>query len=168
MTNCVEPGEASVGGCLYRQGAVASDANPGFTPGTFPRTPLVDLGAIKSWLACDSEEATALIESGRIPWAFDLSAGNSQIRELRVWARCLQRPEESRSATLDQVLDDVVGNPDVGPETPASRVERRWVMSTRQIIRLRRANMIQGEIRGHTLWLFKPSLRAFLTARRIL
>lgn len=167
MTNCTGAGGASAGAGLYRQTGRLGESNPGFDHGTFPRTALVDLGVIKAWLACDSEEATELIESGRIPWAFDLSAGACRIRELRVWSGSLRQPEAAQSATLEQVLDEVVGGRFYGPETPASRLERRWVMSTRHVIRLRRANLIRGEIRAHCLWLSKDSLREFLTQRWI-
>lgn len=69
-----------------------ADAAPAATqfPHVSLRTPLVSLEVVRAALRQTTLEVLCLIESGRLPWVFDVAlAHGGTRRELRVLARCL-------------------------------------------------------------------------------
>lgn len=131
------------------------------------RVSLVTVDFVRTALACDAEEVVSRIEAGELRWAFDLSTGKGEVREIRIWAACLTDPDRAAGTLEPDMIADVIGGNPEEPEVRAARLERRWVVSTQTFRRLRQAGDITGRVNGRTLWLSRPSLTAFLQRRLI-
>ena len=124
--------------------------------------PLVTVGAL---LGLHTDGVHELIDQGEWPWVFDLRAGRGSIRELRVWRGCFGKAGSGkREAVSAEVLADVIGT--ATGDVRGAALETRWQVSNQTLLRLKKAGEIEGRIAGHTLWLKRESLAAFLERRR--
>ena len=113
------------------------------------------------------ERAIEMVESGEWPWAFDVSSGMGEVRELRVWIGSIQTSSEFRvpSSDLDSVIDAVIGTEDA--EVRGAYLETRWRISDQTIRRLLNNGLLKGRISGHARWIDRASLVAFLQRRAV-
>jgi hypothetical protein len=126
---------------------------------------LVPLATVGALLGLHTDGVFELVDQGEWPWVFDLRAGKGRIRELRVWRGCLGKAEGgARKAELTAVLADVIGT--TTGDVRGAALETRWQVSNQTFRRLLKAGEISGRIAGHTLWLQRESLAAFLERRR--
>lgn len=131
------------------------------------RVALVTVDFVRTALGCDAEEVVSRIEAGELRWAFDLSTGKGEVREIRIWAVCLTDPDRAALALEPEVIEDVIGGNPAEPEVRAARLERRLIISDQTFRRLRLNGDLTGRVNGRTLWLSRPSLVAFFQRRLI-
>ena len=77
---------------------------------------------------------------------------------------CEQCLTGNQEADLATVTADVIGTTE--GDVRGAALETRWQVSNQTLLRLRRDGDITGRIAGHTLWLERGSLVAFLERRR--
>lgn len=114
-------------------------------------------------LGVDSETISAMIDNGDIAHAWDVSARQGRIRELRLWAAELA--DRSLSAyPVTTVISSLL---------PARRERFRSAeaaallrVSDPHIHKLIRTGALSGPLAGHTQWITHPSLAEFLRARK--
>ena len=99
-------------------------------------------------------------------WAFDLSYSSLRRKEIRVWIRSLREPDAARKATPNEVIESVIGSP-LMDKFRAASLESRWRVSGITLARLRRDQEITGQRIGHSWWITRSSLRAFLERRLV-
>lgn len=126
---------------------------------------LVDVYTVCASLGVEAETVATMVDIGDLPWAFDISCGSRAVRELRIWRTSLTEPERAKGVPLGEVIQDVIGCHLAEDEVRAARIEKRWLVSTRTILRHRMKGEISGRVSGHTLWLTRLSLVEFLTRR---
>lgn len=126
---------------------------------------LVDISTACAALGVDRETVRAQVESGDLSWAWDFGADTSPRREIRVWKKCLDGDNTTLAA---------LGGGDVATEILGSKAwlrsgELQALLSTTHpsILRWRASGELKGELRGHTLWITRTSVAAFLASRRI-
>jgi len=126
---------------------------------------LVEPGTVMAALGIDRESVHDSIDNGALPWAWDLAADGSPRREIRVWKQCLDRDAAilAQLETAD-VIDEILG---FKSEHRSGALQQLLTISHQLVLKFVRAGELTGEIRSHTLWIKRPSLVAFLTARRI-
>lgn len=132
-------------------------------------TSLVDMHTARAALGIDEDSVLALIESGDLRWAWDISIRRGVIREVRIWARCISarqvgiaQPGES----IAEVIPCVLG-PATRDRFRSAEVRALFCCAQQTIQRLVEAGILSGEIQGRTLWVSRSSLESFLTHRRI-
>jgi hypothetical protein len=135
----------------------------------------LDMAAAIAGLHLD--HALERVESGEWRWAWDLAAGHER-RTLHVWRECLTNAEcGMRNAefaagsalpaprSLLSVLDAVIGTP--MPEVRLVSLETRWSVRAQTIRRWLAVGDLSYRRGGHTLWLARASLVAFLERRLV-
>lgn len=132
-------------------------------------TSLVDMHTARAALGIDEDSVLALIESGDLRWAWDISIRRGVIREVRIWTRCiaarqcgLPQPADSITEVLPLVLGPVARD-----RFRAAEVRALFCCAQQTIQRLVEAGILSGDIHGRTLWVSRSSLESFLTHRRI-
>jgi hypothetical protein len=124
--------------------------------------PLITVGTL---LGLHTDGVHDLIDQGEWPWVFDLRTGRGAVRELRVWRGCLQNVGSGKGeAGSAAVIADVIGT--TTGDVRGAALETRWQVSNQTFRRLLKSGEISGRISGHTLWLERESLAAFLQRRR--
>lgn len=126
---------------------------------------LVPLDTVGAHAGVHAEEVIRKVDQGEWPWVFDIGSGR-KLREMRVWRLCLTEPQIARDAEIDGVIANIIGT-ETG-DVRGAQIETRWRVSDRTIKRLCRAGEIACRINGHTLWLQRASLAAFLQRRRVI
>ena len=128
------------------------------------RAALVTVDTACSVLGVDSESISAMVDSGELIWVWDVSARQNTIRELRIWSTELadrtaaRRPErEVLSAILPTRRD----------QFRAAEVAMTLRVSDPHLLRLIRLGTLSGPAIGHTQWITRASLSAFLTTRLV-
>lgn len=126
---------------------------------------LLDVYTVCASLGVDPETVAGMVDAGDLRWAFDISCGQRSVRELRIWRNCLTAPTQAAGVPLEEVIQDVIGCSLGEDEVRSARIEKRWLVSTRTMLRHRQAGEISGRLSGHTLWLTRLSLVEFLNRR---
>jgi hypothetical protein len=128
--------------------------------------PLVPLSGLRALMGADEDTVLAHIESGALPFAFDLAMPGARRAELRVWRGAMDK----QAATLDQVIEDVLG-PSPLPTLNVRTLRHRWVCSSTHIHHLIEAGCLT-EVGGaqrkltNTRNVSRTSAIAFLKERR--
>ena len=128
----------------------------------------LDMAAAIAGLHLD--HALERVESGEWRWAWDLAAGHER-RTLHVWRECLtaagsaEQGAASTAPGLGAVLDAVIGTP--MPEVRLVSLETRWSVRAQTIRRWLAVGDLSYRHAGHTLWLSRASLVAFLERRLV-
>jgi len=127
---------------------------------------LVTVDVARAARGVDAESVVALLESGTIRWAWDFAApGASCRREVRIWVRDLvgsAGPDETQESVIAQVIGATPGG-----RQRAAVIETRWSISAQHIQTLVAAGLWQEDRVGHTRYLRRQSLAAFLADRLI-
>lgn len=128
--------------------------------------PLVPLSGLRAMMGVDEDTVLAHIESGALPFAFDLATPGARRAELRVWRGAMDK----QTATLDQVIEDVLG-PSPLPTLNVRTLRHRWVCSSTHVHHLIEAGLLsevggENRKRTNTRHVSRLSAEAFLKARR--
>lgn len=137
---------------------------------------LSTLGSLRDWLRLTNDEVLAAIESGAIPFAFDLRSRNAERSELRLWHPNVEALVRSRGADsgprpiLTALWPQIMPSRDVR----SSELERWWSVSHQHVnemidageLPVRRARAAASGPHSYTL-LSGEELRAFLASRLI-
>jgi hypothetical protein len=148
------------------------------------RDPLAQVGlATMEWVrrqtGRDAETITTWVDSGRLLWVFDVAAvvgsaagartGNREVRELRFWpaevgalrdGKALKRVQ---GLAVAEALAQIVGTQK--ERLRSAEVSQLLLVSYPQVWRLSRSGELLGAISGHTRWIWRASLIAFLQKR---
>jgi hypothetical protein len=125
---------------------------------------LVGMDTARSVLGQDAETIAALVDSGELPFAFDLAVNpKCERRELRFWHGAFA--SQPSALNSQQVLDDIC--PASRERWRAAELEDRWVVSNQHVLRLILAKELRGEKTGHTWWVWGASARGFLQRRKL-
>lgn len=128
---------------------------------------LVTVETVRAVRGVDAESVVASIEEGRIRWAWDFAApGSATRREVRIWADEIADPEAVAKRSLAEVIAAVIGATPGGRQR-AAVLETRWTISAQHIQALVRAGVWQEDRIGHTRYLRRQTLEAFLQERLI-
>jgi hypothetical protein len=138
---------------------------------------LVGIEGARNVLGLDAESISALIQDGELLWVWDfaLSPVAAARRELRFWrldliAAASRRQGKAevigtRDLLLPVVLDTIL------PPTKAAfnswELQALLTISGQQLQRLCDVKHLSGEVRGHTRWITRSSLVAFLSKRLV-
>lgn len=123
----------------------------------------LDMAAASAGIHLD--HALERVESGEWPWAFDLRAG-AEVRRLHVWRPCLEDSAfRLPHSALDEVVGAVIGT--TMDEVRLVSLEVRWSLRAQTIRRWVLSGDVRARLAGHTLWLDRASLAAFLKRRRV-
>lgn len=125
--------------------------------GISPRVCLLPLSTVRAVRGCDAETVFALVDSGQLRWAFDLSARQSGTRELRFF-RDEVFGDSEHGATPESVIGKILGDRSAWSR---GAIEIGWTISAQAISRLVRS----GEIAEANKRLTRASLAAFLKRR---
>lgn len=126
---------------------------------------LIDISTASAALGVDRDTIRADIDSGDLSWAWDFASDGSPRREIRVWKRCLDGDNVLLAAKADaDVATEILGNK---PWLRSGELQALLSTTHPSILRWRTSGELTGELRGHTLWITRASLVAFLKARRI-
>lgn len=134
------------------------------------RSPLVTIETARATLGIDEDSVLALIDCGKIRWAWDiavLGGISRRLREVRIWAQCLvchqsglDQPGVDIATTVDSLLSGTASD-----WISAARVRALLCCSQQHIERLSRSQLLVGEVRGRARWILRSSLHRFLTTR---
>jgi hypothetical protein len=129
---------------------------------------LVDIHTARIHLGVDEDSVLALVESGGLRWAWDIGSRPSrQIREVRIWVRCLaarQAGEEQPSGTPLEVARAVLGV-EQRARMRATEVRQLFCCSQQTVQRLVERGVLRGQVVARTLWVERESLEGFLCGR---
>jgi len=129
---------------------------------------LVTVEAARWALGVDEDSVLSLIETGGLRWAWDIAVRRGQIREVRIWSRCITARvagAEQPSAAIASVLD-ALGVTALG-RLRAAQVRQILTCSQQHVQRLVASGVLRADLARGTRWVDPSSLRAFLTARQI-
>lgn len=129
--------------------------------GIAAKVSLVSLKTISASTGWHIDEVTERADEW--PWVFDLSTGSRKVTERRVWKACLEGDTSTRK--LADVLAEVIGTETA--DVRGAMLETRWDVSNQTLKRLTEAGEFSHRVGGHTLWIERASLVAFLTRRLI-
>lgn len=132
-----------------------------------PHVQLVDVNTARAIIGRSADAILAMVDSGGLRWAFDISAGSRKLRCIRIFRGCLQawtRKTEHR-AELGEVLDAILTTN--RPRLRASELVERWSCGHDLLNHLVRGRQLTGAITGHALWISRQSAARFLEARLI-
>lgn len=128
---------------------------------------LVTVETVRAVRGVDAESVVACIEEGKIRWAWDVAApGSASRREIRIWADEIADPAAVAGMSLASVISAVIGSTPGGRQR-AAVIETRWTISAQHIAALVRAGVWQEDRIGHTRYLRRQTLEAFLQERLI-
>lgn len=128
------------------------------------RPVLVGIDQAMSTLGYDCAVVLDMVDAGELLWVFDVACVGAGRRELRFWLGELMAPAFQRSATLDVVLNCVVGHellPDIRNQTVSHILGVRHTT----VHRLWKSGELAGVLSNRTLWIHRAGLVAFLRAR---
>ena len=134
---------------------------------TTSQTALLTLETARTLLARDHDAILAMVDSGALRWAFDLSVSGQPPRAVRVWGysiSCFQRgvaDEDNVETVLAAIL---LGR---RARLRASELTHRLSCSHDHLTRLVDGRRIVGGVEDHTLWLNCDSVARFLGNRVI-
>jgi hypothetical protein len=120
------------------------------------------MDVVRAVLGVDSNTVCSMVESGKLAWVFDISAGKNSLRELRFWTRELIEPEFCRMSA-GRALQLIMGKS--RQRWRGTEIEQLLLCSRASILRWNRAGDLPGETRGHTFWTTREALSAFLKSR---
>lgn len=132
---------------------------------------LVTVETARTALGIDEDSVVALVDSGELARAWDISASlvsaPIRIREMRIWARCIAarqageaQPQDDLDAVIDQVLPKL--NRD---SLRADEVRAIFCCGQQTVQRLMDRGIITGHVAGRARWLSRASVVQFLKDR---
>jgi predicted DNA-binding transcriptional regulator AlpA len=135
------------------------------------RTALVTVGTAMAVLGVDGETVHARIESGALPWAWDIGVHDAAVQArgeqvnggVRIWARSLIAPDPRLK--LDLVVGCIIG--ERRERLRAGEVCRLFLCSRPTVWGLVKSGALAGPLVDHTQWVTRASLVRFLTERRL-
>lgn len=128
------------------------------------RTALVTVDTARAVRGVDAESIIAEIESGAIPWVFNIAAPQAARRELRIWAQSFHDPATA-SLPLPEVIERIIGTH--REILRGSEVERLLLCSAQLVKQLHESGELLGELVGHARHLRRDTLATFLRRRRV-
>lgn len=131
-------------------------------------TTLVTLDTARAVLGMDAESVTALCESGRLAYAFDLAAAPNLRREIRIWTECLQSYQAGIQLPQDDdsAIESIVGH-SYSEWIACSQVAQRFCIHRRTVYRWSAAGEVLTNHSGNVVHVLRNSLTTFLQVRRI-
>jgi hypothetical protein len=130
------------------------------------RPVLVPTYVAMATLGVPAEQVWEMVDCGELRWVWDVSVAEDRRRELRFWLSELMAPQLARAYATEHVVDRVVGHA-LSPELRAVTVGRILYVSRATVLRLVRAEQIDGRLMGHTQWVHRGSLKHFLSRRLV-
>ena len=128
---------------------------------------LVGMPVARFFLGADSEAVAAMVDDGRLMWVWDFSATGSRRRDLRFWVPELRAlPDGRPHADPREGIGKAIGRTPDGRQRSAE-MEVRWSMSAQLVRSLVDLRDLDGPIQGHTRFLTRQSMEAFLLARLV-
>ncbi len=129
---------------------------------------LVTVEAARVLLGMDEDSVLALVDHGRLRWAWDIGLGG-KIREVRIWGQSIvayQQDAPQPGDDLGAVAREVIG---LSSRTRlrASEVRALLCCSQQHVQRLVAVGALQGDVESRTRWVTRASLETFLISRRI-
>jgi hypothetical protein len=129
---------------------------------------LITVEAARWALGVDEDSVLALIDGGDLRWAWDIAVYRGQIREVRIWSRCIT----ARLTGAEQPSTDIAGVLDALGITATGRLRAAQVRqiltcSQQHVQRLVNAGTLRADISRGTRWVDPASFRAFLMTRQI-
>ena len=128
------------------------------------RTVLVKIDMLRALWGVDSETISAKVDAGEILWAWDVSAGRGEVRELRFWVRELIAPETVR-LTPAQTIQSVLG--EGRTRWRGVEIAQLLLVSRPHIFKLHESGELPGDIISGVLYVQREAVRAFLASRLI-
>jgi hypothetical protein len=136
------------------------------------QTLLVTIDAVRAVRGLDAEGVWAEVDQGRLRWVWDISTRphgrdtrTLSVRELRFWVAELIAPELCQPLAPEQAFALILGKG--RQQWRAGEVMQGLLCSRSFVKRLIDAGELSGPIAGHTRWITRSSLAAFLRRRLI-
>lgn len=127
------------------------------------RTVLVTADTARAALGVDADTIAAMIDDGRIRWAWDISAGQGEVRAIRIWARDLIHHDACLRMYPADAIDHIIAT--TRDRMRAVEVCQLLLCSRPHIHALLRLGHLTGDQVGHTAYIHTVALRHFLSAR---
>jgi len=127
------------------------------------RTVLVTVDTVRAARGVDADTILGQVDAGELRWAWDVSAGKGEVRELRLWAREIIAPEACAKLTAAAVVSSVIGSDKA--RWRGTELAQLLLVSRPHIKALADAKELPGQIAAGTLWVARAALEKFLTTR---
>lgn len=129
------------------------------------RTSLVCVDTVRAVLGCDADTVFARIESGELPYAFDVSTAGAagRIREWRVWRVAVEEPTAARAVPPATAIAEIIGTE--RELLRGDEVRQLLLVSRPHLHALWRADQLTGFLAGGAIRLHRAGLEKFLLAR---
>ena len=127
------------------------------------RTVLVTVDMVRAALGVDADSVAAKVDAGELRWAFDVSVNAAELRELRFWAKEIIAPELTKSLTVAEAINQILGTE--RQRWRGTEIQHLLLVSRPTVMRLHHGGELPGEIVGNTLWVTRSGIQQFLKSR---